>query len=192
MTDHFATGSAYFVGPAVHPAADPAWVAARDAAGRMTAADADAYYGALESQRPARNRVTRPALNLHNGMAVSWQHPTGGRIQHGTIARITDRFVEVRDGVATEGILREWIVSVVRQVDGSTVVEPVVRSDADALRDTRNHHQGSGVVHAADADHAREMRRRGLIGPRGGLTRKGSIVAERLRNAALDDAFGPL
>lgn len=73
-----------------------------------------------------------------------------------------------------------------------TPADAAGRTDADALRDTRNHHQGSGVVHAADAGHAREMRRRGLIGPRGGLTRRGSIVAERLRNAALDDAFGPL
>jgi hypothetical protein len=73
-----------------------------------------------------------------------------------------------------------------------TPADASTRTDADALRDTRNHHQGSGVVHAADADHARGLRRKGLIGPRGGLTRRGSIAAERLRNAALDDAFGPL
>ena len=128
-------GSAYFVGPArnrvtdpsVNPAASQAWVAARDVAGKMSAAEADAYYGTLELQR---NRVT-PA-------------------------------------------------------DAAT------RTDADALRDTRNHHQGSGIVHAADADHAAQMRRAGLIGPRGGLTRRGSIAAERLRNQALDDAFGTL
>lgn len=71
------------------------------------------------------------------------------------------------------------------------VTDSATRTDGDALADTRNHAQGT-VVHAADSDHAREMRRRGLIGPRGGLTRRGSIAAERLRNAALDDAFGPL
>lgn len=176
----------------VQDPADASRQAFIEASDHATAREAGFATGSAYFVGPARNRVTRPALNLHNGMAVSWQHPTGGRIQHGTIARITDRFVEVRDAVGTEGILREWIVSVVRQVDGSTVVESVVRSDADALRDTRNHHQGSGIVHAADADHARELRRKGLIGPRGGLTRRGSIVAERLRNAALDDAFGPL
>jgi hypothetical protein len=73
-----------------------------------------------------------------------------------------------------------------------TPADASTRTDADALRDTRNHHQGSGIVHAADADHARELRRKGLIGPRGGLTRRGSIAAERLRGASLDDAFGPL
>lgn len=65
------------------------------------------------------------------------------------------------------------------------------RTDADALRDTRNHAQGA-IVHAADRGHARQLQRAGLIGPRQGLTRKGSIVAERLREQALDDAFGPL
>lgn len=71
------------------------------------------------------------------------------------------------------------------------VTDPETRTTADALRDTANHHQGSRV-HAADADHASDMRRSGLVGRRGGLTRKGSIAAERLRNAQLDDAFGPL
>lgn len=70
------------------------------------------------------------------------------------------------------------------------VTDPATRTDADALRDTANHHQGSRV-HAADADHGRQLRRSGLVGPRQGLTRRGSIVAEGLRNAALDDAFGP-
>lgn len=69
------------------------------------------------------------------------------------------------------------------------VTDPDTRTDADALRDTANHHQGSRV-HAADADHDRQLRRQGLTGPRGGLTRRGSIAAERLRNAALDAAFG--
>lgn len=71
------------------------------------------------------------------------------------------------------------------------VTDQATRTDADALRDTP--HQGQGArVHAADADHQKQMRRRGLVGPRGGLTRKGSIAAERLRAAALDDAFGAL
>lgn len=70
------------------------------------------------------------------------------------------------------------------------VTDAATRTDADALRDTANHHQGSRV-HAADADHQRQLRRSGLVGRRGGLTRKGSIVAEGLRNATLDDAFGP-
>ena len=71
------------------------------------------------------------------------------------------------------------------------VTDPQVRTTADALRDTPNHHQGARV-HANGADHGRQMRRQGLIGPRNGLTRKGSIATERLRNAQLDDAFGPL
>jgi hypothetical protein len=71
------------------------------------------------------------------------------------------------------------------------VTDADTRTDADALRDTPNHHQGSRV-HAADADHQRQLRRAGLVGPRGGLTRKGSIAAERLRGDALDAAFGPL
>lgn len=71
------------------------------------------------------------------------------------------------------------------------VTDPDTRTDADALRDTANHHQGTRV-HAADADHGRQLRRAGLVGKRGGLTRRGSIAAERLRNQALDDAFGPL
>lgn len=46
----------------VNPVADPAWVSARDAQGRMTAAEADAYYGALEAQRLGTPdpRVTGP------------------------------------------------------------------------------------------------------------------------------------
>lgn len=71
------------------------------------------------------------------------------------------------------------------------VTDAATRTDEDALRDTQNHHQGSRV-HAADVDHGRQLRRAGLTGKRGGLTRRGSIVAERLRNQALDDAFGPL
>lgn len=131
MTDYFSSGSAYFVGdagsdPAVNPAADPAWVAGRDAAGRMSPQEADVYYSSLREQA-LRNRVS----------------PAAGR------------------------------------------------STADALRDTPHHGQGARV-HANDADHQRQMRREGLVGPRGGLTRKGSIAAERLRNQALDNAFGPL
>jgi hypothetical protein len=71
------------------------------------------------------------------------------------------------------------------------ITDADARTAADALRDTANHHQGSRV-HAAGADQERQLRRAGLVGRRGGLTRKGSIAAERLRNAALDDAFGPL
>jgi hypothetical protein len=145
----FASGSAYFVGPAAAP----------------------------------QNRVTTPQLRIRS--LVVWQHPTNpSKDNYATVRHIGPRFVTVGDSVGSEGILPEWIV----MIDGVSVV----RTDADALRDTRNHHQGSGVVHAADADHARDLRRKGLIGPRGGLTRRGSIAAEQLRNAALDDAFGPL
>lgn len=45
----------------VNPAADPAWVVERDRAGVMTAAEADAYYAALESQRA--NNARRIANN---------------------------------------------------------------------------------------------------------------------------------
>lgn len=71
------------------------------------------------------------------------------------------------------------------------VTDPATRTDADALRDTANHHQGTRV-HASGTDQARQLRRAGLTGRRGGLTRKGSIAAEKLRNSALDDAFGAL
>jgi hypothetical protein len=126
---------------------------------------------------------TAHALNLQIGTFVEWQHPTSTRTNYGKVSRIGDRFVEVRDSVGSEGILPQWIVSVAGK--------SVLRSDADALRDTANHHQGTRV-HATDADHGRQLRRQGLTGPRGGLTRRGSIAAERLRNATLDDAFGPL
>ena len=36
-----------------------------------------------------------------------------------------------------------------------------------------------------------ELKQAGLIGPRGGLTRKGSIVKARLDREQLDDLFGP-
>lgn len=50
--------------PSVNPAADPAWVADRDAAGKMTATEADAYYSALESQRPDPTKTGPCALQL--------------------------------------------------------------------------------------------------------------------------------
>ena len=37
-----------------------------------------------------------------------------------------------------------------------------------------------------------ELKMAGMIGFRDGLTRKGSIAAEREQNKALDNAFGPL
>jgi len=70
------------------------------------------------------------------------------------------------------------------------VADYETRTDADALLDAAGTHQGARV-HAADGDHERQLRRRGLVGRRGGLTRRGSIAAERLESASLDALFGP-
>jgi hypothetical protein len=43
-----APANAGWSGDGVNLAADPAWVAARDQAGKMTRAEAEAYYAALE------------------------------------------------------------------------------------------------------------------------------------------------
>ncbi len=105
--------------------------------------------------------------------------------------------VEPADGPETQG-QRDWPTAwdgrgnvIVPGAGRNRVTDADTRTDADALRDTANHHQGSRV-HAADTDHQRQLRRSGLVGPRGGLTRRGSIAAERLRNDALDAAFGAL
>lgn len=58
----------------------------------------------------------------------------------------------------------------------------------DILLDAAGKHVGART-HSADADQARQMRRAGLTGRRGGLTRKGSIAAERLKSAELDRLF---
>ena len=67
----------------VNPAADPAWVAERDRAGAMSAAEADVFYTALENQRAQSPdiddikvdaRVTTPA---GTGTIVEW-NPVGG------------------------------------------------------------------------------------------------------------------
>lgn len=138
----------------------------------------------------AANRVTGPAKTLVDVLRyhAEWStnesshkaediHPS----VYGSILAeaLVDGLVEVQN--------REFITTAA----GLEVIRDSVRTDADALRDTANHHQGTRV-HAADKGHQRDLRRQGLVGPRGGLTRRGSIAAERLRNAALDDAFGPL
>ncbi|MET0417262.1 MAG: hypothetical protein ABW022_14720 [Actinoplanes sp.] len=68
----------------VNPAADPVWVAARDAAGQMTEAEADAYYSALESQKPAKlapsqistQQLPCPECGAEPGEECRW--PDGG------------------------------------------------------------------------------------------------------------------
>lgn len=180
--------------------------AAKRAAARLNnelAANADALSAALSA--PA-NRVTDPDTRTdvqpgahvtvrHNGrptrvyvMSTARQGATlidfvgyhadfgPNRINDGRIFKPTDL---VADVAASDTAAR------------NRVTDQETRTDADALRDTANHHQGTRV-HAADDQHGRQLRRQGLVGPRGGLTRRGSIAAERLRNAALDDAFGPL
>lgn len=49
-------------------------------------------------------------------------------------------------------------------------------------------HQGQGVH--GDAQTLAELYRAGVVGKAGGLTRFGSILAEKLRDAALEAAFG--
>lgn len=55
----------------------------------------------------------------------------------------------------------------------------------DILLDAAGKHTGART-HSADADQARDMRRGGLTGRRGGLTRRGSIIAERLKREELE------
>ena len=64
------------------------------------------------------------------------------------------------------------------------------RDAVDVLLDAKNSHQGART-HSTNVQQHRELRRAGLVGPRGGLTRKGSIAAERLYSAELDALFGP-
>lgn len=51
------------------------------------------------------------------------------------------------------------------------------------------HYQGTTLTGMTSVEYDR-LAREGLIGPLGGLTRKGSIKAERLQNADLDRLFG--
>ena len=51
-------------------------------------------------------------------------------------------------------------------------------------------HQGSRTQTTTDKQ-ARQIRAAGLTGKHGGLTRAGSILAERLKSAELDALFGP-
>jgi hypothetical protein len=58
-----------------------------------------------------------------------------------------------------------------------------------ALTSGRGTHQGVALAGLSDAA-MREMRDLGYVGKDGGLTRKGSLLAGRLRTAALEAAFG--
>lgn len=52
-------------------------------------------------------RAGRHGLKL--GQAVAWTHPYSNVTNYGRVAKIGDRFVEIRDTTGTEGILPEWI-----------------------------------------------------------------------------------
>lgn len=58
-----------------------------------------------------------------------------------------------------------------------------------ALMSGANHHQGT-VLAGLSVRVAAELVGLGLIGAGHGLTRRGSIVAEQVREEALSDAFG--
>jgi hypothetical protein len=64
------------------------------------------------------------------------------------------------------------------------------RDAVDVILDASSSHQGA-ITHPTGTAQHRELRRAGLVGPRGGLTRKGSIAAERLHSDQLDTLFGP-
>lgn len=70
---------------------------------------------------------------------------------------------------------------------GLDAIAAAERTTTDALTDG-GYHQGQRV-HAAGREQERELRRKGLIGKRGGLTRRGSIAAERAQNDELDRLF---
>lgn len=57
-----------------------------------------------------------------------------------------------------------------------------------ALTNAPGHAQGTVID--AHAPVSAELMRAGLIGPQFGLTRKGSIAAEKLKSAELDRLFG--
>lgn len=59
-----------------------------------------------------------------------------------------------------------------------------------ALAGAKGSRMGTEVQ--GDAATLNELKMAGMIGFRDGLTRKGSIAAEREQNKALDNAFGPL
>lgn len=65
---------------------------------------------------PARERA-RNEMRPRHGSTVGWRHPYGTREDVGKVVRITDQFIDVTDRGFTEGIKREWIVS----VDGKSV-----------------------------------------------------------------------
>lgn len=57
-----------------------------------------------------------------------------------------------------------------------------------ALLAAKNHHQGTTIMGSVPA--MVELAAFGLVGPLAGLTRRGSIVAQFVREEALEDAFG--
>ena len=61
-----------------------------------------------------------------------------------------------------------------------------------ALAGTVGYNIGTVVPVKIGSEADRELQAAGLTGPRGGLTMKGSIQAQKLQSAALDDVFGPL
>jgi hypothetical protein len=62
-----------------------------------------------------------------------------------------------------------------------------MRTNEDILRATAGYHQGT-VVKGTRGELA-QLFAAGLVGVSGGLTRKGSILAERVQNAQLDELF---
>jgi hypothetical protein len=59
-----------------------------------------------------------------------------------------------------------------------------------ALRSAPGHAQGKKPVLVIGSPLYKAMVAEGLIGPGGGLTRKGSILAERVQNARTEALFG--
>jgi hypothetical protein len=59
-----------------------------------------------------------------------------------------------------------------------------------ALSNAPGHAQGTVVPVTINGEVEHELFQAGLIGEHGGLTRKGSIAAEKLKSAELDRLFG--
>lgn len=61
---------------------------------------------------------------------------------------------------------------------------------ATALADCGTNRQGTPIPASTATEVRRELERAGLIGPNAGLTRRGTIVRQRLMDEMLEKAFG--
>jgi hypothetical protein len=71
------------------------------------------------------------------------------------------------------------------------MIEALSADAKTALASARGYHCGTVVMAGVATSTLWELEDRGLIGPNGGLTIRGSVVAMKLQNAQLDALFGP-